>query len=241
MDEHIPLGRHRRAAPPLRDIAPLLERITARLAARHGRAFSAETVERYVEECSWVLSAKARVGTHLAVLVERFADQRLGALARGMGLSPKPVPEVLFVCTENAGRSQLAAALLRHRAGDGVRVLTAGSDPGPAIAPVVLRLLAEEDLDPGEEFPKPLTAEVVTAADVVVTLGCGDACPVRPGRRYLDWDLPDLGGLDIESARAVRDALATRVDALVGELLAAEVPGPESAPVHPPGGRPLGR
>ncbi|MEU3095908.1 arsenate reductase ArsC [Streptomyces sp. NPDC006967] len=241
MDEHIPLGRHRRAAPPLRDIAPLLERITARLAARHGRAFSAETVERYVEECSWVLSAKARVGTHLAVLVERFADQRLGALARGMELSPKPVPEVLFVCTENAGRSQLAAALLRHRAGDGVRVLTAGSDPGPAIAPVVLRLLAEEDLDPGEEFPKPLTAEVVTAADVVVTLGCGDACPVRPGRRYLDWDLPDLGGLDIESARAVRDALATRVDALVGELLAAEVPGPESAPVHPPGGRPLGR
>lgn len=224
MDEQSPLGPQRRAAPPLRDLAPVLARITARLAARHGRAFSTETVEQYVEECSWLLSAKARVGTHLPVLVERFADQRLGALARGRGLSPKPVPEVLFVCTENAGRSQLAAALLRHRAGHEVRVLTAGSDPGLAIAPVVLRLLAEQCLNAGEEFPKPLTAEIVTAADVVVTLGCGDACPVRPGRRYLDWALPDLAGLDIESARAVRDALATRIDVLVVELLPTEVP-----------------
>ncbi|MET9715268.1 arsenate reductase ArsC [Streptomyces rochei] len=223
MDEQSPLGRDRRAAPPLRDISPVLERITARLAARHSRAFSQETVERYVEECSWLLSAKARVGTHLPVLVERFADQRLGAPARGMGLSPKAVPEVLFVCTENAGRSQLAAALMRHRAGDGVRVLTAGSEPGPTIAPVVLQLLAEQGLDPDGEFPKPLTNEVVTAADVVVTLGCGDACPVRPGRRYLDWDLPDLTGLDIETARAVRDALGTRIDVLVGELMSPNV------------------
>jgi len=224
MDEQSPLGRRRRAAPPLRDMNPVLERITLRLAARHSRAFSRETVENYVEECSWLLSAEARVGHHLPVLVERFADQRLGALARGMGLSPKPVPEVLFVCTENAGRSQLAAALLRHRAGDGIRVLTAGSVPGTEIAPVVLRLLAEQGLDADGEFPKPLTAEVVTAADIVVTLGCGDACPVRPGRRYLDWDLPDLGGLDIESARAVRDTLATRVDVLAGELLPTGVP-----------------
>jgi arsenate reductase len=219
MDEQSPLGRDRRAAPPLRDLDPVLERITARLAVRHGRAFSRETVERYVEECSWVLSAKARVATHLPVLVERFADQRLGALARGMGLAPKPVPEVLFVCTENAGRSQLAAALLRHRAGDGIRVLTAGSEPGLEITPVVLRLLAEQGMNADEEFPKLLTREVVTAADVVVTLGCGDACPVRPGRRYLDWDLPELSGLDIESARAVRDGLATRVGVLVDELL----------------------
>jgi protein-tyrosine-phosphatase len=225
MDEQNPLGRGQRAAPPLRDIGPVLERVTARLAARHSRSFSRETVENYVEECSWVLSAKARMGHHLPVLVERFADQRLGALARGLGLSPKPVPEVLFVCTENAGRSQLAAALMRHRAGDDVRVLTAGSEPGPEIAPMVHRLLAEQGLDSGEEFPKPLTSEVITAADVVVTLGCGDACPVRPGRRYLDWNLPDLGGLDIETARAVRDALAARVDVLARELL------PTAAPV----------
>jgi protein-tyrosine-phosphatase len=227
MDEQSPLGGGRRSAPSLRDINPVLERITLRLAARHSRAFSRETVENYVEECSWLLSANARVGHHLPALVERFADQRLGALARGMGLSPKPVPEVLFVCTENAGRSQLAAALMRHRAGDGIRVLTAGSEPATEIAPVVLQLLAEQaeqGLDADDEFPKPLTAEVVTAADVVVTLGCGDACPVRPGRRYLDWDLPDLGGLDVESARSVRDALAARIDVLARELL------PERAP-----------
>ncbi|MDW4910023.1 arsenate reductase ArsC [Streptomyces sp. ADMS] len=223
MDEQTPLGRGRPAAPLLRDVNPVLERITRRLAARHSSAFSPETVENYVEECSWMLSAKARVGHHLPVLVERFADQRLGALARGRGLSPKPVPEVLFVCTENAGRSQLAAALMRHRSGDAIRVLTAGSAPGAEIAPVVLRLLAEQGLDFADEFPKPLTTEAVTAADVVVTLGCGDACPVRPGRRYLDWELPELSGLDIETARSVRDALAARIDVLARELLPAEV------------------
>ncbi|WJV48955.1 low molecular weight phosphatase family protein [Streptomyces flavofungini] len=213
-----PSGPHR-AAPPLRDLTPVLERLTARLAARHSRSFSRETVENYVEECSWLLAARARVELHLPVLVERFADQRLGALARGMGLSPKPVPEVLFVCTENAGRSQLAAALMRRRAGAAIRVLSAGSAPGTDIAPVVRQLLAEQGLDVGEEFPKPLTAEVVTAADVVITLGCGDACPIRPGRRYLDWNMPDLTGLDIESARAVRDGLAARIDELARELL----------------------
>jgi arsenate reductase len=220
-ESQVPAPVPRPAAPALRDIGPVLDRVTARLAVRHGRSFSRETVERYVEECSWLLVARARVANHLPVLVERFADQRLGALARGLGLSPKLVPEVLFVCTENAGRSQLAAALMRRRAGEGVRVLTAGSEPGSEIAPVVLQLLAEQGLDADGEFPKPLTAEVVTAADVVVTLGCGDACPIRAGRRYLDWDLPELSGLDIESARAVRDALAARIDVLARELLTA--------------------
>ncbi|MFJ5933590.1 low molecular weight phosphatase family protein [Streptomyces sp. NPDC093071] len=221
MDESAHLGR---STPPLRSTSALLDRITRRLAARHRRSFSRETVERYVAECAHLLSGRARVRTHLPALVERFADQRLSALTRGAGLSPKPVPEVLFVCTENAGRSQLAAALMRHRAADAVTVTTAGSAPADDISPVVRRLLAEQDLDVGEEFPKPLTSEILQAADVVVTLGCGDACPVQPGRRYLDWDLPDLGGLDIESARAMRDALALRVEGLVRELL------PEQAP-----------
>ncbi|AYV26234.1 Arsenate-mycothiol transferase ArsC1 [Streptomyces sp. ADI95-16] len=210
------------STPPLRDLRSVLGRITRRLAVRHARSFSRPTVERYVEECAVLLARRARLPQHLPVLVERFADQRLSALARGAGLTPKPVPEVLFVCTENAGRSQLAAALLRHRAGEAVRVLTAGSEPAADISPIVLRLLAELDLDAGEEFPKPLTDEIVDAADVVVTLGCGDACPVLPGRRYLDWDLPELAGLDIESARSVRDALVGRIHTLALELTQAD-------------------
>ncbi|MGI3222640.1 low molecular weight phosphatase family protein [Streptomyces sp. GTA36] len=217
MDEQRRVGSE---TPALRDTGPLLERIARSLAARHGRAFSRETIAGYVEDCADLLGYRwARVTTYLPVLVERFADQRLRALAKASGLVTGRVPEVLFVCTENAGRSQLAAALMRARAEDTVRVLTAGPDPAAEIAPVVELLLAERGLDVGEEFPKPLTAEVVDAADVVVTLGCGDACPVRPGRRYLDWDLPDLSGLDIESARSVRDGLDARIGVLVGELV----------------------
>ncbi|MFD0269346.1 three-helix bundle dimerization domain-containing protein [Streptomyces sp. NPDC127106] len=221
MDDSTPLGPLGRPTPPLRDTEAVLGRITARLAARHRRCFSRETVAEYVADCADLLGYRARWERHVPVLVERFADQRLSALARGLGLSPKPVPEVLFVCTENAGRSQLAAALMRHLAGEAIHVLTAGSAPARAIDPVVRQLLAEQGLKTGEEFPKPLTKEIITASDVVVTLGCGDACPVRPGRRYLDWDLPDLSGLDIESARSVRDALRHRIEQLVRELLPA--------------------
>jgi len=208
------------ATPALRDPSPVLERIARRLATRHGRAFSRETIAAYVEECAELLQHRSSSTRHLPVLVERFADQRLGALAKASGLGPKPVPQVLFICTENAGRSQLAAALLRHRAGDAIEVRTAGSDPGSEIAPIVRRLLAERGLSTDDEFPKPVTSEVVAAADVIVTLGCGDACAVLPGRRYVDWDLPDLSGLDIESARSVRDALDARIALLLAELKA---------------------
>lgn len=211
------------ATPELRNLHAVLQRVTDRLAARHRWAFSRATVAEYVAECADLLGCRARVTRHLPVLVERFADQRLGALARGRGLVAKPVPEVLFVCTGNAGRSQLAAALMRHRTAGAVRVLTAGSVPAGEIAPVVHRLLTEQGLDTADDFPKPITREVVGAADVVVTLGCGDACPVLAGRRYVDWDLPDLSGLDVESARAVRDALSMRIDLLAQELLGAGV------------------
>ncbi|MEV0888573.1 arsenate reductase ArsC [Streptomyces microflavus] len=217
MDQPPPLGR---ATPPLRSADALLARITARLAVRHRRTFSQATVAQYVKECAALLAGRARAVKHLPVLVERFADERLRGLARARGLSGTSLPAVLFVCTENAGRSQLAGALLRRRALGAVRVMTAGSGPAADISPVVVRLLAEQGLDTGEDFPKPLTTEVVDAADLVITLGCADACPVRPGRRYLNWDLPDLGGLDIESARAVRDSLYTRIDRLAAELTA---------------------
>ncbi|MFC9915800.1 low molecular weight phosphatase family protein [Streptomyces sp. NPDC127197] len=218
MDEQSRFGP---ATPPLRDNGAVLERIVRRLATRHGRSFSRETITAYVEKSAELLGRQAHTTLYLPVLVEHFADQRLRALAKASGMCPHPVPHVLFVCTENAGRSQLAAALMRRRAGTAVEVMTAGSDPGHQIAPVVRGLLTEQGLDLGEEFPKPLTAEVVDAADVVVTLGCGDACPVLPGRRYLDWDLPELSGLDLESARSVRDALDARIGQLVRELMGA--------------------
>jgi arsenate reductase len=215
--------------PPLRDTSAVLERITDRLAARHATAFSRATVAAYVAECADRLVGRARVGTHVPVLIERFADQRLGAVARGSELRPRPVPVVLFVCPEDAGRSQLAAALMRRRAAGAVKVLTAGSESGDDAAPMVLRLLAEQRLGVGLEYPKPLTPEVIAAADAVVTLGCEGSCPVVPGRRYLDWHLPDLAGLDIESARSVRDALGVRIDRLVRELLDAATAAPPGA------------
>jgi arsenate reductase (thioredoxin) len=131
-------------------------------------------------------------------------------------------PEVLFVCVHNAGRSQMAAGLLNHRAEGKVRVRSAGSDPAETINPAVVEAMAELGIDLSEEVPKPITDEAVRAADAVITMGCGDACPVYPGKRYVDWDLPDPAGQDLETVRAIRDELDTRVQALLAELLADE-------------------
>ena len=131
------------------------------------------------------------------------------------------IPEVLFVCTHNAGRSQMAAALLDHEARGQVQVTSAGSQPAPELNPAVVQAMAEIGLDISAEFPKPLTAGKVRAADIVITMGCGDACPVYPGQLYLDWDLPDPAGLTIEQIRPIRDEIAARVHALVDDL-----PGP---------------
>ena len=130
------------------------------------------------------------------------------------------VPEVLFVCTHNAGRSQMAAALLAQQAAGRVRVTSAGSQPTSELNPAVVRAMAEIGLDIAAEFPKPLTTGKVQGADVVVTMGCGDACPVYPGKRYLDWDLPDPAGLTVEQIRPIRDEISARVRALVAELVA---------------------
>ncbi|WP_131741656.1 arsenate reductase ArsC [Actinomadura roseirufa] len=130
-------------------------------------------------------------------------------------------PEVLFVCVHNAGRSQMAAALLDHHAGGRVRVRSAGSAPADAVNPAVAEVMAEVGLDLSKEFPKPLTGEAVQAADVVVTMGCGDACPVFPGKRYLDWRLPDPAGRPAEQIRPIRDEIDARVRALLAELLPA--------------------
>ncbi|MGH3765980.1 MAG: arsenate reductase ArsC [Pseudonocardiaceae bacterium] len=126
--------------------------------------------------------------------------------------------EVLFVCVHNAGRSQMAAALLDHHAQGRVHVRSAGSAPASAINPAVRAAMAELGLDLSREFPKPLTYEAVRSADVVITMGCGDACPVYPGKRYLDWSLPDPAGRPLDVVRAIRDQIDARVRDLLAEL-----------------------
>jgi len=132
----------------------------------------------------------------------------------------RDVPEVLFVCVHNAGRSQMAAGLVKLHSGGRIHVRSAGSDPGEEINPAVIEAMEELGVDLGEEFPKPLTDEVVRAADVVITMGCGDACPIYPGKRYEDWTLDDPAGQDLDTVRRIRDQIDTRVRRLVGELLA---------------------
>ena len=156
--------------------------------------------------------------TFLPLLVERFARERLGSLARSSGLVTKSTPSVLFMCVQNAGRSQMAAALMRSRARESIEVRSAGSAPGEEIHAGVLQAMAEVGLDLANEFPKPVTDEVVADADVVVTMGCGDACPVLPGKRYLDWQVDDPAGRSIDEVRAIRDDIRRRVLSLFSEL-----------------------
>ena len=129
------------------------------------------------------------------------------------------IPTVLFVCVHNAGRSQMAAALLDRGAAGRVTVTSAGSQPASEINPAVVQAMAEIGLDLSRAFPRPLTGAQVRAADVVITMGCGDACPVYPGKRYLDWELPDPAGLDLPAVRTIRDAIRDRVTELLAELV----------------------
>jgi protein-tyrosine-phosphatase len=128
------------------------------------------------------------------------------------------IPTVLFVCVHNAGRSQMAAALLDHQAAGRVLVTSAGSQPASQINPAVVQAMAEIGLDLSRQFPKPLTGDQIQAADIVITMGCGDACPVYPGKRYLDWELPDPAGLDLPAIRPIRDDIRHYVTELVNEL-----------------------
>ena len=136
----------------------------------------------------------------------------------GAHVTRKDVPEVLFVCVHNAGRSQMAAGLLQKRAEGRIHVRSAGSTPADELNPRVVDAMREIGIDISQEFPKPLTDEFVKAADVVITMGCGDACPIYPGKRYEDWDLPDPAGLDLAAVRSIRDAIRDRVQVLLSEL-----------------------
>ena len=196
-----------------------LDSSTRALAEEYRGVFSRESVARLVQETYDALSATARIADYLPLLTERFARDRLRALGQADGLIVKTRPEVLFVCVHNAGRSQMAAALLDHRAQGRVHVRSAGSTPADEINPAVVAVMDELGLDLSKEFPKPLTTDVVEAADVVVTMGCGDACPVFPGKRYLDWDLTDPAGKAVDEVRVIRDEIDQRVSALLEELV----------------------
>jgi arsenate reductase (thioredoxin) len=197
----------------------VLQRIIGDLAQRFDGTFSRGTIERYVLESYDLLAERARITRYLPSLTARFAAERLAALAAAERRDDPGRPlEVLFVCVQNAGRSQLAAAILRQLAGDRVVVRTAGSAPAEAVRASVVAALDEIGVSVGGEFPKPLTDEAVRAADVVVTMGCGDACPVYPGRRYLDWAVDDPVGRPIEEVRRIRDDIDGRVRELLTTL-----------------------
>jgi protein-tyrosine-phosphatase len=187
------------------------------LAGEFKGVFSEETIARYIAE-SLDLLGDSRINVFVPVLAHRFARERLRALAQAEGMLVKEQPEVLFVCVHNAGRSQMAAGLVKLRSEGRVHVRSAGSAPGEEINPAVAEVMSEIGVDMGEEFPKPLTDEVVRAADVVITMGCGDACPIYPGKRYEDWQLEDPAGQDIATVRRIRDEIDQRVQSLIAEL-----------------------
>ena len=193
------------------------ERVALRHAAMHlgnefEGIFAAETIERFIYSSYDEFAPKATVRRWIPVLAERFARQRLTALAKVEG---HPVtggaPVVLFLCTHNAGRSQMALGWLNHLAGTQAVAWSGGSDPTSEMNPAAVTAMSEIGIDISSEYPKPWTDEIVRAADVVVTMGCGDACPIFPGKSYQDWDVPDPAGQPVESVRPIRDEIGQRV------------------------------
>ncbi len=179
--------------------------------------FSPETVQRYVQE-SYESLARGDFAENHPVIAARFARERLRATSDSQGHPPTERREILFLCVHNAGRSQMAAALTARLGGNQVNVRSAGSMPASQINPVVVTAMAEVGLDISQEFPKPLTDDVVQAADVVITMGCGDSCPFYPAKRYLDWAVDDPAHKQIGEVRRIRDDLENRVRALLNEL-----------------------
>src|ERR1700675_271630 len=195
-----------------------VEKAAAALEDEFAGIFSHESIARYIAESTDMLTGGS-INVFVPVLAYRFTRERLKALGQAEGLLTKEQPEVLFVCVHNAGRSQMAAGLVKLRSLGRIHVRSAGSDPGDEINPAVIEAMTELGVDMSEEFPKPLTDEVVRAADVVITMGCGDACPIYPGKKYEDWELDDPAGQYLETVRRIRDELDTRVTVLIGELL----------------------
>ena len=212
------MSQHQASSLGLLDNTEVLHRISQRLADRYAGTFTAETVERYVFESYTALARTAKVSAYLPSTTEHFANDRLYALAKSKGALVSTNPEVLFVCVQNAGRSQMAAALLNVEAKGKIRVRSAGSLPASELDPSVVTVMAEMGLDLTKEYPKPLTDDVVRASDVVITMGCGDSCPIYPGKRYEDWELTDPAGKSLDEVHQIRDEVHKRVKNLVSTL-----------------------
>ena len=195
-----------------------LKTAATRLQAEFADMFGAETIERFLHSSYDQFAARASVPRFLPLLAEHFARQRLRALAKVEGKHNDGKPTVLFLCTHNAGRSQMAMGLFTHLAGDAAVAWSGGSEPGEQVNRAAVDAMAERGIDISREYPKPWTDEIVQAADVIITMGCGDACPVFPGRRYEDWALEDPAGLGVDAVRPIRDEIERRVRDLLTEL-----------------------
>jgi arsenate reductase len=200
------------------DQALALKSAAVRLADRFEGTFNSETIERFLHSSYDEFGQGATIANYLPLLAERFARQRLDALARVEGLSSDGRPVVLFLCTHNAGRSQMAMGFFEKYAGNAAVAWSGGSEPGHELNAAAVAAMAERGIDISGEFPKPWTDEVVRAADVVITMGCGDACPLFPGKRYEEWTLDDPAGLDLVAVRPVRDEIERRVLTLLDQL-----------------------
>ena len=189
-----------------------------RLAEEFEGTFGREMIEQFLRTSFDQVAGRATVPNYLPLLAERFARQRLKALAKVEGQALNGVPVVLFLCVHNAGRSQMAMGFFQHLAGDRAVAWSGGSEPGDKLNPAVVEAMRERGIDISGEFPKPWTDEIVRAADVVITMGCGDACPIFPGKRYEDWQLEDPAGLGAAAVRPIRDDIERRVRRLLDEL-----------------------
>jgi arsenate reductase len=195
-----------------------LRTAATRLAREFDGVYGTQTIERFLHTSYDQFAARSTVPHFLPLLAERFARQRLTAQARVEGLHHDGRPIVLFLCVHNAGRSQMALGFLNHLAGNRAVGWSGGAEPGVEVNPSAVAAMAERGIDITGEYPKPWTDEVVRAADVVITMGCGDACPIFPGKRYEDWTLDDPAGKPVDEVRPVRDEIEQRVRRLLDGL-----------------------
>jgi protein-tyrosine-phosphatase len=196
----------------------LLRTAASHLAREFDGVFGQETIEEFLASSYDQFAGQAAVSNILPLLAQRFARQRLQALAKVEGKASNGIPIVLFLCVHNAGRSQMALGWFNHLAGDRAIAWSGGSEPGAEINPAAIAAMAEVGIDIRQEFPKPWTQEILQAADAVITMGCGDACPTFPAKRYEDWTLDDPAGQNVDAVRPIRDQIGQHVRTLLNSL-----------------------